>query len=82
MPSKFDTAFLFYGAPNIKNFNPSTITTKTIAFFGSDDKIKYLSDLNTYQQLVKKCKNNELIKFQQIKGVGHGFVNPESTEFS
>lgn len=48
-PNKFDCAFLFYGVPSTKNWNPSQITTNTISFFGTDDKIKYLSDYATYQ---------------------------------
>lgn len=82
IPDKFELAFLFYGTPSIKNWNPSNIKTKVVTFFGSDDKIKYLSDYHSYQEFSKKCKINPLIKFEQINGAGHGFVNPESPNFS
>lgn len=63
LPNTFDTAFLFYGLPNIKSFNPSAIKTKTVSIYGSDDKIKYLSDFNTYQEFIQKCSANKNIKF-------------------
>lgn len=82
MPESFEYAFLFYGVPNVKNFTSNNIKTKIVSFFGTDDKIKYLSDYNSYQELIKKCKGNNGIKFEQINGVGHGFANPESANFS
>ena len=63
MPDTFDSAFLFYGVPNISNWNPSAIKTKTVSFYGSDDKITYLSDMTTYDEITKKCKSNPSIKF-------------------
>lgn len=67
---------MFYGTPDLTNWDPMVIKTKVVTFFGSDDKIKYLSDYSTYEQFSKKCKPNPNIKFEQINGVGHGFVNP------
>lgn len=76
LPNKFECAFLFYGTPSTKNWNSAAIRGKVITFFGTDDKVKYLSDYATYQQFMKICKNNPNIKFQQINGMGHGFANP------
>lgn len=81
-PNKFESAFLFYGTPSTKNWDPTAIRGKVISFYGTDDKIKYLSDYSTYQQFMKKCKSNPNIKFEQINGMGHGFANPESNNFS
>lgn len=63
MNNTFTTAFLFYGVPNLKKVNPSSIQTKTVSFYGSDDKVKYLSDFNTYQAMIAQCQPNKNIIF-------------------
>jgi hypothetical protein len=63
MSDKFDCAFLFYGTPNLEKWNPIGIRTKVVSFYGSDDKIKYLSDYNTYKSFMERCKPNSSLKF-------------------
>lgn len=82
MPETFQAAFLFYGTPSLNKWNCNQIKTKVISFYGTDDKIKYLSDYSTYQEFINRCKSNQNIKFQQIGGAGHGFCNPDSPNFS
>lgn len=63
LSNKFECAFLFYGILIYKKFSPNNIKTKIVSFYGSDDKIKYLSDYNTYANFISLCKTNPLIKF-------------------
>ena len=78
----FQNGFLFYGLPHLSKINPERIKTSTYIVCGSKDKIKHLSDENRFQEAREKCHGNTRIHFEQINGLHHGFLNPDSPNFS
>lgn len=72
---------MFYGLPPLKSVKPANISTQLTIFSGLADKVDHLSDKKTLSKAKQVYADWDNIKFIDLQGGKHGFMNPASDHY-
>jgi len=80
-PTNVDAISAFYGIPDSRNFDVTTIKCPVQAHFGDQDKAKGFSDPETANQLEAKLKTTGIVLDFNRYDADHAFMNTANAKY-